>query len=158
MSREPQDYEDLERTESEDEFSPEPVEEDVVLEDFQTDGSTVEEDSSEAVEEGALETESEDSLQPADEDSAEGAEEVKPGKGKKRERKKKKDRGESGGFVKALQRAFPDVYSVMLVVAFLAIVIAIVVLVVELLRYDFDIKGPSAMGKVPAVTDRATLA
>jgi hypothetical protein len=145
MSKDPLDHEDLEPTEfeasPEDEVSPELVADETI--------EPVGEDLLEPAEGAAPEPDEESSELPAEEDSAGAVDEEKPRKGKreKRERRKKtkerKDK-ESAGFAKLLQGAFPDVYSVMLVVAFLAIVIAIAILLIELSRYGFDIKGPGA--------------
>ncbi len=141
MSKDPQDFDDFETDEfeamPEEELTPEPV----GLE-----------------EEPGAAAEAESEVMPTEEAETEAvpaeAEEDTSKKGKKGKKAKKakaaKDSSEAGGFSKLLGQQFPDVYSVMLVLAFVAIVVAIAVLTVELSRYDFDIKPANAMLNVPS--------
>ncbi len=89
---------------------------------------------------------------PEDDVATEPAEEETPAKGKKAKKAKKpkkekrpKEPAEAGSSPGFFRRQFPDVYSVLLVIALLAIVIAIAVLAVELSRYGYDIKASTAM-------------
>ncbi|NUQ65967.1 MAG: hypothetical protein HUU20_26195 [Pirellulales bacterium] len=126
MSRDPHDFDDLETAE----YQPSPEEE-------------VAPESAPPAEE--IEAEAEPA-ETAEEEPKKGKKTKKAKKAKKEKKPKApKEPSEAGGLAKFFGRQFPDVYSVMLMIALLAILVAIAVLAVELSRYGFDIKAPSAM-------------
>lgn len=144
MSKDPQDFDDFETDEfeamPEDEITSEPV---------------LSEEPVEEPIEVAEPLEAEETFEaatPADEVEETEAP-TKKGKKSKKAKKEKtaRDPSEPGGFSKFIGQQFPDVYSVMLVIAFVAILIAIAVLAIELSRYDFDMKPTGAMLVFPQI-------
>jgi hypothetical protein len=89
----------------------------------------------------------------AEAEGEEEEEEGPPDDGKKKSKKEKKPRAKKekkgDGLIGALKKASP--YTVMLVIAFLALVLGILCLLSELGRYEYDIKAENALrGSIPA--------